>query len=77
MIREHEMVVLTCDLPEHGLRSGDMCTVVHVHRDAAAFGVEFMTLDGETIAVLSLAKEKVRPVGPGEIHHARSLESRA
>lgn len=76
MIREHDMVVLTCDLPEHGLKRGDVGTVVHIHRDAA-YGVEFMTLDGETVAVLSLAQGQVRPVAPGEIRHARAVESTA
>ena len=76
MIRAHDLVALTGDLPEHGLKRGDMGTVVHCHGDAG-YGVEFMALDGETIAVVSLAKDQVRPVGPGEIHHARSLETRA
>ena len=75
MIREHDVLVLTCDLPNDGLKSGDMGTVVHLHA-RGGFGVEFMTLDGETIAVVSLAKDQMRPVGAGEIHHARSLESR-
>jgi Domain of unknown function (DUF4926) len=76
MIREHDLVALTCDLPEHGLQRGDMGTVVHLHGDAG-YGVEFMSLAGETIAVVSLHKDQVRPVGAGEIHHARPLESRA
>ena len=75
MIHEHDVIVLTCDLPDHGLKGGDMGTVVHLH-EKGGFGVEFMTLDGETIAIVSLAKDQVRTVGAGEIHHARSLESR-
>ena len=76
MIREHDVVVLTCDLPEHGLVRGDMGTVVHIHPEAVAYGIEFMTLDGETLAVVSLAKDQVRTVAPGEIRHARAVETR-
>jgi hypothetical protein len=75
MIHEHDLVVLTRDLSEHGLKRGDVGTVVHLHGDAA-YGVEFITLDGETVAVISVAKDCVRPVGSGEMHHARLMESR-
>ena len=33
MIKEHDCVVLTSDLPSEGLLSGDVGTVVHVHRN--------------------------------------------
>ena len=76
MIHELETVVLACDLPRYGLKQGDMGTVVLLHGDAA-YGVEFMTLDGETIAVVSLTKDQVRAVGPGEMPHSRALETGA
>lgn len=75
MIRELEMVVLTEDLPEHGLQIGDVGTVVLVHRGGAGYEVEFMTLRGETLTVVSLRADQVRPVGAREIAHARSLQS--
>jgi hypothetical protein len=53
MIRELDSVVLARDLPEHGLKRGDVGTVVLVHA-GAGYDVEFMTLDGETLAVVSL-----------------------
>ncbi|MBI1802342.1 MAG: DUF4926 domain-containing protein [Chloroflexi bacterium] len=77
MIRELESVVLTTDLPEHGLKRGDLGTVVLVHRDAEGYEVEFVTLDGETVAVVSLTASYIRPIGPGEIAHARAVESLA
>jgi hypothetical protein len=52
MIQELEQVVLTVDLLEHGLKLGDVGTVVLVH-GAEGYEVEFMTLDGETIAVVT------------------------
>ena len=40
MINELDDVILTCDLPEHGLSAGDIGTVVLVHRRAAGYEVE-------------------------------------
>jgi len=73
MIRELDSVVLTVDLLEYGLKRGDVGTVVLVH-GAEGYEVEFMTLDGQTVAVVSLATEQVRPVGARrEIAHARAI----
>ena len=57
MIRELDTVVLTTSLPEFGLEPGDMGAVVLAHRGEAEEGyeVEFVTLDGRTIAVVSLS----------------------
>ena len=71
MIDELDIAVLTCDLPEHGLAAGDIGTVVLVHDEGKGYEVEFMTLDGETIAVATLRAEQVRPVQHDEIAHAR------
>lgn len=73
MIRELDRVVLTKDYPEEGLKAGDVGTVVHVYRDGAAYEVEFLTLSGETLTVLTVPAEAARPVGEREITHARSL----
>jgi hypothetical protein len=73
MIRELDSVVLACDLPEHGLKRGDVGTVVLVHT-GAGYEVEFMTLDGETLAVVSLRDEQLRPIGRREIAHARVVQ---
>lgn len=73
MIKELDTIVLAADLSEHGLIDGDIGTVVLVHRDTKGFEVEFVALDGETIAVATLPAEKVRPVRHGEIPHARRV----
>lgn len=73
MIRELDNVVLECDLPLHGLRRGDLGTVVLVHGRDAGYEVEFTALDGETIAVVTLSSRQLREVGGGEIAHARGL----
>ena len=70
MIKELDTIVLTSDLPEFGLRAGDLGTVVLVHQPGG-YEVEFVTLDGETVAVISLTPEQIRPVGHREIAHAR------
>ena len=70
MITGLDTVVLRTDLPEHGLKAGDLGTVVLVHRHGG-YEVEFTTLDGETVAVVSLSPDHVRPVGRREIAHAR------
>jgi len=91
MIKELDSVVLTTDLPDLGLRQGDLGTVVLVHREGGAYEVEFtqyrtvtcglhretnwvgMTLDGETLAVVTLLVEQVRPINRREIAHARAV----
>lgn len=72
MIRELDSIVLTIDVPAHGLKQGDVGTVVLIHA-AKGYEVEFMTLDGETVAVVSLASDQVRLVGRREIAHARAF----
>jgi Domain of unknown function (DUF4926) len=72
-IAEHDVVVLTHDLPEHNLRAGDVGAVVHVYPDGKAYEVEFVTGAGETLAVETLEPADIRPFGAGEILHIRSV----
>lgn len=74
MFKELDQVVLTVDLPEHGLVRGDIGTVVLLH-GAEGYEVEFVALDGETIAITSLSASQVRPIGPREIAQARAIEA--
>jgi hypothetical protein len=76
MMRGLDTVVLTTDLPAHGLERGDVGAVVLLHK-SGGYEVEFMTLDGETVAVVSLAADQVRPIGRREIAHARPLPATA
>ncbi len=73
MIRELDWVVLTTDLPDYGLKSGDIGTVVLVHRDNRGYEVEFVTLARETVAVVSLFPTQLRPIGQREIAQVRVL----
>ena len=72
LIAELDCVVLTRDLPSVGLKAGDVGTVVLVHRDGAAYEVEFVSLDGETIALETLKPADIRR-GEHEILHTRNI----
>lgn len=74
MVNELDQIALTVDLPEHGLVCGDIGTVVLLHGDEG-YEVEFVALDGETIAIASLSTDQIRPIGPREIAQARVIES--
>jgi hypothetical protein len=73
MIKELESMVLTTDLPEHGLAKGDIGTVLLVHDGGRGCTVEFMTLTGKTIAVVTLLSGQIRPIAEDEVAHARSV----
>lgn len=72
-LAEFETVVLRRDLPEARLEAGDVGTVVLAHAGGAGFEVEFATLAGETIAVVTVPAEDLRAVAPDEIAHVRPV----
>jgi hypothetical protein len=73
MNMEHDSIVLLQDLPEDGLKAGDIGTVVHVHKGGAGYEVEFMTLAGETVAVVTLLPAQLRPITRRDLAHVREL----
>jgi hypothetical protein len=75
MIKEHERVVLKTPVPTEALEPGDVGTGVYVYKDGLAHEIEFTTLDGKTAAVVTLGAAQIRPIGKGEIAHARVLTS--
>jgi Domain of unknown function (DUF4926) len=72
-IKEHDRIVLTTDVPEEKLTVGDVGVVIHIHNGGSAYEIEFVALDGETITVVTLENDCVRPVGHHEITHARQV----
>ena len=74
MIKEHDVVVLTQDLPEERLTAGDVGTVIHVHNGGAGYEIEFMTLLGQTIAVATVMASQVRAVSSRDLVHVRELQ---
>lgn len=73
MIREHDCIVLTESIPAEGLQAGDVGTVVHIHGDAAAYEVEFVTFTGQTVAVATILPNQLRPVSRRDLTHVREL----
>lgn len=76
MFAELELVVLSVAMHEIGLEPGDVGTVVLVHEAGRAYEVEFVTLDGSTIAVETLRADQVRGVRGDEVMHARTTRTR-
>ena len=66
-----DTVVLTQDIPEHGLREGDLAVVVETY-DPDGIEVEFVAPSGETHAVLTLKLRDVRAVTADDIVAVRS-----
>ena len=54
LISELDRVALQKDVTEFGLKKYDMGTVVHVYTNGEGYEVEFLNLNGETIAVITL-----------------------
>ena len=57
-------VILTRDLPEHGVRTGDIGTVVERHEVSSdgdeGYSVEFFDMAGNTVAVATLPASALR-----------------
>ena len=73
MIRELDTVILTHDIIEHGLKRDDVGAVVHCYKDNRAFEVEFVSGEGETVALLTLTPNDIRPMRRREILSVREL----
>lgn len=69
---ELECVVLTHDLPGHGLRAGDLGTVVQVY-PKGGIEVEFVMGSGDTQALLTLTEQDVRKIGSHDLLSTRRL----
>jgi ATP-dependent exoDNAse (exonuclease V) alpha subunit len=71
MIQELDTVILVKDYPDQGLVKGDMGAVVTVHDGGKALEVEFGTLAGDTLGVLTLTADEVRPISARDVPHVR------
>jgi hypothetical protein len=72
-----QRVVLTTDVPEDRLQTGDVGVVVEHYRprgDAPeGYEVEFFSATGETMAVVSLPATSLRAAGATEVLSVRGL----
>jgi hypothetical protein len=71
-----DTVVLDRDLPEHGLRRGDLGAVVDVYAPDG-LEVEFVVASGRTQAILTLRTTDVRAVGDQDLIAVRDLKRTA
>lgn len=69
-----EQVVLRHDLPEHGLRAGDVGTVVETY-EPDGLEVEFMSASGETQAIVTLSETDVRKGRSDDMLSVRPLRT--
>ena len=74
-IKERDPVALTADLPEHGLKRGDVGTAMLVHGNGEGFEVEFVGYDGQTVALVTLESGQVRPLCASDMPHVRALSA--
>ena len=72
MYKVLDTVVLDRNLPEHGLRSGDLGAVVQVY-EPDGLEIEFVTASGKTQALVTLNVRDVRPVQDSDLIAVRSV----
>ena len=72
MYKVLDTVVLDRNLPEHGLRSGDLRAIVQVY-EPDGLEVEFVTASGKTQALVTLNVNDVRPVQDSDLIAVRSV----
>jgi hypothetical protein len=73
MFKILDTVVLDRDLPEHGLRRGDLGAVVDVY-PPDGLEVEFVVASGRTQALLTLQVGDVRSVGDHDLIAVRDMK---
>lgn len=68
--RPHDVVVLSTDLPAHGLKQGDLGAVVDIY-GPDEIAVEFVTAPGRTQALVTLRVSDIREVGDDDLVSVR------
>jgi hypothetical protein len=71
MIKEHERVALTVDLPNVQLRAGDVGVVVMIHGNHDGYELEIFSADGHTLDVVTVEAGQVRSLSRNDILHVR------
>ncbi len=71
-----DTVVLNKDMPEAGLKEGDLGAVVQVY-EPDGLEVEFVTAAGRTQALVTLNERDVRHVADSDLIAVRSLRKTA
>ena len=74
MFEEHQQIVLTTEVSgDDGteLKPRDVGVIVHVHSGGEALVVEFMSLDGDTLAIATVLPCQARPATGADLTHDR------
>ncbi|MBN1507202.1 MAG: DUF4926 domain-containing protein [Sedimentisphaerales bacterium] len=71
-----DTIVLNRDMPEFGLKKGDLAAIVQVY-EPDGLEVEFVTASGRTEALVTLNQEDVRQVGDTDLIAVRSVRKSA
>ena len=72
----HKQVALAIDLPNKGLRGGDVATIVEHHPVESGedgYSLEVFNALNETINVITVPESAIQPLSSDEILHVRSL----
>lgn len=73
MFKELDRIALARDLPEQGLKEGDIGVIVDANGPNGPFIVEFVAFGGETIAIVDLPENAIRALKKREIACAREV----
>ena len=70
-------ISLNADLPQHGLRSGDVATIVEHHvgqpNQEPGYTLEVFSAVGESIAVVTVRESQIEPLKANQLLHVRPL----
>ena len=70
-------VALTEDLPQRGLRRGDVATIVEHHSGRTGqepgYTLEVFNAIGETVDVVTVRESQIEPLTAGELLSVRSI----
>jgi hypothetical protein len=78
-MKQFQRAILTVDLPDEGLRAGDIGTIVdeHVVPGVAekGYSVEFFDMTGRTVAVVTVPASSLREPTPADRPSVRVMTS--
>ena len=70
-------IALKTDLPQHGLRGGDVATIAEHHLgrpgQEPGYTLEVFNAVGESIAVVTVRESQIEPLTANELLHVRPL----
>ncbi len=76
----YEEVVLGRDIPEKGLKKGDVATIVEHHPTPGGedgYSLEVFNAVGDTIAVITVPESLIESLKEAEVFSVRSLATRS